>query len=317
MVCSSADDLLSQQLPCQDAVAQIYSRFSREPPASDRRDRERDRDERERERERERAAAPVRMLIPPNHVGCILGKGGATISALRRETGATIKVVKGESVPRGVSADPGDELVEIGAEPSGACTVALWRILQLLRQEMQRHQAGAGAGGGGAGAGAGVGIPMLSLGAPGAFWLFSRATQSLHRPPSMFGAFLPLHAFPFHSTRRGIPPQQMKRPSQQTNRHVRDQLMSHLLSPLCQVATTAAAAAATATEGIGATGATAAAGGAARRASGAGGRRSTVRARRTDVSLPFRLALCFLPSPAPRSAPNLLRGPCDHASSDA
>lgn len=35
----------------------------------------------------------ARMLVPPNYVGAVLGKGGAIITALRQDTGATIRVV--------------------------------------------------------------------------------------------------------------------------------------------------------------------------------------------------------------------------------
>lgn len=181
ILCQSADDLASRQLPCQDAVAQIYARFARDDRGGGgggHRDRDRDREERDRDRGRDRerdggdgggaagapaapsGPAPFRLLVPKGQVGAVLGRHGATIEAMRKETGATIKVFKAEGV-RGLSADLGDELVEIAAEPAAACAAAMWAVMHVLRAEQQRVARGpAGAAAVPAlGVGAGLGLP--------------------------------------------------------------------------------------------------------------------------------------------------------------
>ncbi|KFM27601.1 Poly(rC)-binding protein 3 [Auxenochlorella protothecoides] len=53
--------------------------------------------------------SPLRLLVPGAHIGQLLGKGGATIAAIRRDSGADIKILpRGELPP---AARVSDELV--------------------------------------------------------------------------------------------------------------------------------------------------------------------------------------------------------------
>lgn len=54
----------------------------------------------------------IRLLVPSSQIGCVLGKGGAIITKLREESGAQIRVVGGDQVPR--CALPTDEMVQVG-----------------------------------------------------------------------------------------------------------------------------------------------------------------------------------------------------------
>lgn len=53
----------------------------------------------------------VRMLVPSDQIGCILGKGGQVIQNMRAETGAQIRVISGEHLPP--CASNSDELVQV------------------------------------------------------------------------------------------------------------------------------------------------------------------------------------------------------------
>ncbi|GMH27187.1 hypothetical protein Nepgr_029030 [Nepenthes gracilis] len=53
----------------------------------------------------------VRLLVPSNMVGCIIGKGGEIIQGLRNETGASIRVLPTDQLP--TCALSSDELVQI------------------------------------------------------------------------------------------------------------------------------------------------------------------------------------------------------------
>nr|GEV68995.1 KH domain-containing protein [Tanacetum cinerariifolium] len=66
----------------------------------------------------ERDSGPVtfttRLLVPSSHIGCLIGKGGAKISEMRRITKANIRILTKEDVPKVAERD--DEMVQITAE---------------------------------------------------------------------------------------------------------------------------------------------------------------------------------------------------------
>ncbi|GAV69543.1 KH_1 domain-containing protein [Cephalotus follicularis] len=63
-------------------------------------------------------ASPVtaRLVVPSNVVGCLLGKGGAIISEMRRVTGASIRIIGGDQVPKCASDSENDQVVQISGE---------------------------------------------------------------------------------------------------------------------------------------------------------------------------------------------------------
>ncbi|XP_071931077.1 KH domain-containing protein HEN4-like isoform X1 [Coffea arabica] len=56
----------------------------------------------------------ARLVVPSSQVGCLLGKGGAIVSEMRKATGAAIRIFAGEHVPR--CALESDEVVQITGE---------------------------------------------------------------------------------------------------------------------------------------------------------------------------------------------------------
>ncbi|CAN4107901.1 unnamed protein product [Withania somnifera] len=61
-----------------------------------------------------RSLITFRLVVANNQVGCLLGKGGAIISDIRKETGTSIRIFRGDRVPKCVSDN--DEVVQIAGE---------------------------------------------------------------------------------------------------------------------------------------------------------------------------------------------------------
>ncbi|KAF5448426.1 hypothetical protein F2P56_028962 [Juglans regia] len=75
----------------------------------------------------------VRLVVPSNQVGCLLGKGGAIISEMRKVTGAGIRIIGGEQVPKCVSEH--DQVVQISGEFSNVQD-ALYNVTGRLRDNI-------------------------------------------------------------------------------------------------------------------------------------------------------------------------------------
>ncbi|EAY90219.1 hypothetical protein EE612_017696 [Oryza sativa] len=71
------------------------------------------------------AQVTVRLLVPSDQIGCIIGKGGHIIQGIRSDTGAHIRVLSNENLP--ACAISGDELLQI----SGDSTVVRKALLQV------------------------------------------------------------------------------------------------------------------------------------------------------------------------------------------
>ncbi|CAH2072697.1 unnamed protein product [Thlaspi arvense] len=67
----------------------------------------------------------TRLLVPSSRIGCLLGKGGAIITEMRRMTKANIRVLGKENLPKVASED--DEMVQI----SGELDVAKEALIQI------------------------------------------------------------------------------------------------------------------------------------------------------------------------------------------
>ncbi|CAO2209311.1 unnamed protein product [Urochloa humidicola] len=78
-----------------------------------------------------------RLIVSPNQVGCLLGKGGSIISEMRKLSGAFIVVLSKDKIPMGVPED--DEVIQI----SGGCEAiqeALMQITARLRSHLFRDR---------------------------------------------------------------------------------------------------------------------------------------------------------------------------------
>eukprot|EP01018_Ginkgo_biloba_P029386 Gb_18830 [translate_table: standard] len=79
----------------------------------------------------------TRLLVPANHVGCLIGKGGSVISEMRRATGANIRILPREDLPP--CALDTDELVQIVGDIRVA-REALVQITSRLRSSLHRER---------------------------------------------------------------------------------------------------------------------------------------------------------------------------------
>lgn len=83
-----------------------------------------------------------RLLVPSNHIGCLIGKGGSVISEMRKETHANIKILSGEDLPP--CALELDEMVQIVGDITAA-REALVQITSRLRNHVHYENGTPGA----------------------------------------------------------------------------------------------------------------------------------------------------------------------------
>ncbi|KAK6940313.1 K Homology domain, type 1, partial [Dillenia turbinata] len=108
------DDRLSA---VQDAVLRVHTRIVRAIP--DGKDK----------------TATARLIVSSNQIGCLLGKGGAIITEMRKSTGAYIRIAGKDQVP-GISSE-NEELVQMNGEFE-AVQEALLQITTRLRNHFFR-----------------------------------------------------------------------------------------------------------------------------------------------------------------------------------
>ncbi|KAH0921469.1 hypothetical protein HID58_021487 [Brassica napus] len=80
----------------------------------------------------------VRMLVPSDQIGCVIGKGGQVIQNLRNETNAQIRVIK-DNLPACALTLSHDELLQIIGEPL-IVREALYQVASLLHDNPSRFQ---------------------------------------------------------------------------------------------------------------------------------------------------------------------------------
>lgn len=79
----------------------------------------------------------VRLLVPSDQIGCVIGKGGQVIQNLRSETGAQIRVLSSEHLPP--CALGSDELIMITGE-GAVVKKALYQVASRLHENPSRSQ---------------------------------------------------------------------------------------------------------------------------------------------------------------------------------
>lgn len=57
------------------------------------------------------SSVTARLVVPSNQVGCLLGKGGVIVSEMRKATGASIKIIGTDQVPK--CASDNDQVVQV------------------------------------------------------------------------------------------------------------------------------------------------------------------------------------------------------------
>ncbi|KAF5792029.1 putative K domain-containing protein [Helianthus annuus] len=79
----------------------------------------------------------VRLLVPSDQIGCIIGKGGQIVQTIRSDTASQIRILKDNHIP--ACALSNDELVQISGEPSNV-RKALFQIAARLHDNPSRSQ---------------------------------------------------------------------------------------------------------------------------------------------------------------------------------
>ncbi|KAK3133735.1 hypothetical protein QOZ80_6AG0540320 [Eleusine coracana subsp. coracana] len=92
VVISARENSDMMHSPAQDAVLRVHSRISEASVDKS-------------------SPAPARLLVPAQHIGCLLGKGGSIITEMRKVTGASIRIFANEQIPR--CALRNDEMVQV------------------------------------------------------------------------------------------------------------------------------------------------------------------------------------------------------------
>lgn len=57
------------------------------------------------------SSVTARLVVPSNQVGCLLGKGGVIVSEMRKATGASIRIIGTDQVPK--CASDNDQVVQV------------------------------------------------------------------------------------------------------------------------------------------------------------------------------------------------------------
>jgi poly(rC)-binding protein 2/3/4 len=86
----------------------------------------------------EKQTVTVRMLVPSDQIGCVIGKGGQVIQNLRNDTNAQIRVIK-DHLPACALTLSHDELLLIIGEPL-VVREALYQVASLLHDNPSRFQ---------------------------------------------------------------------------------------------------------------------------------------------------------------------------------
>ncbi|CAA0828407.1 RNA-binding KH domain-containing protein [Striga hermonthica] len=110
--------------PAQDALFKIHDRIVSE-------------DIGEEEDMEEAPQVSVRLLVPSDQIGCVIGKGGQIVQNIRSETGAQIRIMKDDHLP--TCALNSDELVQISGDAS-VVKKALYQIAARLHDNPSRSQ---------------------------------------------------------------------------------------------------------------------------------------------------------------------------------
>ncbi|XXG70551.1 hypothetical protein AAC387_Pa07g0003 [Persea americana] len=112
--------------PAQDALFRVHERLAADEAPGE-----------EDEEDVEAHQITVRLLVPSDQIGCIIGKGGQIIQGIRSDTGAQIRILKNEHLP--ACAISSDELLQISGEAS-VVKKALYQISSRLHENPSRSQ---------------------------------------------------------------------------------------------------------------------------------------------------------------------------------
>ncbi|KAF7136116.1 hypothetical protein RHSIM_Rhsim08G0070600 [Rhododendron simsii] len=118
------DDTDDMVCPAQDALFRVHDRVVAEDLGAD-------------ENMEETPQVTVKLLVPSDQIGGVIGKGGQIVQNIRSETGAQIRILKDDHLPG--CALGSDELVQISGEPR-VVRKALYQIASRLHDNPSRSQ---------------------------------------------------------------------------------------------------------------------------------------------------------------------------------
>ncbi|XP_058226272.1 RNA-binding KH domain-containing protein RCF3-like [Rhododendron vialii] len=118
------DDSDDMVCPAQDALFRVHDRVVAEELGAD-------------ENMEETPQVTVKLLVPSDQIGGVIGKGGQIVQNIRSETGAQIRILKDDHLP--ACALGSDELVQISGEPR-VVRKALYQIASRLHDNPSRSQ---------------------------------------------------------------------------------------------------------------------------------------------------------------------------------
>ncbi|KAJ1296944.1 hypothetical protein BS78_01G340100 [Paspalum vaginatum] len=99
---NTIDDSEDKVCPAQDALFRVHERLSTDDvPGNE-------------DSEEVLPQVTVRLLVPSDQIGCIIGKGGHIIQGIRSDTGAQIRVLSNDHIP--ACAISGDELLQLSGD---------------------------------------------------------------------------------------------------------------------------------------------------------------------------------------------------------
>lgn len=110
--------------PAMDAVFKVHDRVVNDDQSA-----EEDPDETKQ--------VTVRLLVPADQIGCVIGKGGSVVAGIRSDTGAQVRILKDNHMPTCALAT--DELVQVSGEASSV-RKALYQVAARLHSNPSRTQ---------------------------------------------------------------------------------------------------------------------------------------------------------------------------------
>ncbi|CAL9054713.1 KH domain-containing protein At4g18375-like [Musa acuminata AAA Group] len=111
--------------PAQDALFKVHERLVNDEAMG------------EEDTDVDTTQVTLRLLVPSDQIGCIIGKGGQIIQGIRSDSGAQIRILKNDHLP--ACAISSDELLQITGEAS-VVKKALFQVSSRLHDNPSRSQ---------------------------------------------------------------------------------------------------------------------------------------------------------------------------------
>ncbi|WOL09403.1 RNA-binding KH domain-containing protein RCF3 [Canna indica] len=122
---NTLEDIGDRVCPAQDALFKVHERLITDEAMG------------EEDNDGDSPQVTVRLLVPSDQIGCIIGKGGQIIQGIRSDSGAQVRILKNDHLP--ACAISTDELLQISGEAS-VVKKALLQVSSRLHDNPSRSQ---------------------------------------------------------------------------------------------------------------------------------------------------------------------------------